>query len=143
MRADEVHLWVVFQEEAEAPALLARYREILPDEERAATDRFYFESGRRQHLITRALVRTVLSRYCDVPVEAWRFVRDAHGRPHVAPDQRVPGLPAFNLSHTRGLVACAVALEHAVGVDVEHVDRRTDIDQLAPAVFSASMNGIK
>jgi 4'-phosphopantetheinyl transferase len=135
---DEVHLWLVFQEEAELPALLARYREIIPEDERASTDRFYFESGRRQHLITRALVRTVLSRYCDIPAEDWRFVRDAHGRPHVAPDQQVPGLPAFNLSHTRGLIACAVTGAAAIGADVEHVHDRTPSLDVADRYFAAS-----
>jgi 4'-phosphopantetheinyl transferase len=138
VRVDEVHLWLVFQEEAEAPAHLARYREIIPEEERASTDRFHFESGRRQHLITRALVRTVLSHYCDVPVASWRFVRDAHGRPHVAADQRVPGLPAFNLSHTRGLIACAVAGASAIGADVEHVHDRTSSLDIADRYFAAA-----
>jgi 4'-phosphopantetheinyl transferase len=135
---DEVHLWLAFEQETQSPALLTRYREMVPAEERASTDRFHFESGRRQHLITRALVRTVLSRYCEVPVEDWQFVRDAHGRPHVAADQRVPGLPAFNLSHTRGLIACAVTGAPAVGVDVEHVSARRSSLDIADRYFAAA-----
>ena len=56
----------------------------------------------------------------------------ARPSPHCAPRLR------FNLSHTRGLVACGVALEHDVGVDVEHVDRRIEIGRLAESVFSES-----
>ena len=128
----------MFQDEAESPAFLARYRDVLPEDERLAADRFYFESGRRQALITRALVRAVLSRYCDVAPEAWRFVRDDRGRPHVAPEMRVAGVPEFNLSHTAGLIACAVTGARAVGADVEHVhERRSSLD-IAERYFAAT-----
>jgi 4'-phosphopantetheinyl transferase len=128
----------VFQEEAESPACLSRYRSILPEDERRAAERFYFESGRRQALITRALVRAVLSRYCEVPPEAWRFVRDERGRPHVAPDMRPAGLPAFNLSHTHGLILCAVTGAAAVGADVEHVQQRRSGCAIADRYFAAA-----
>jgi 4'-phosphopantetheinyl transferase len=135
---DEVHLWLAFQGEAESPACLDRYRAALPEDERLAADRFYFESGRRQALITRALVRSVLSRYCDVAPEDWRFVRDDRGRPHVVPEQRAHGVPAFNLSHTQGLILCAVTGAPAVGADVEHVhERRSSLD-VADRYFAAA-----
>jgi 4'-phosphopantetheinyl transferase len=80
-------------------------------------------------------VRTVLSRYCDVPPMDWRFVRDAYGRPHVAAPHP-PGLPAFNLSHTRGLVVCAVTGAPEVGVDVEHVRERSTSLSIADRYFA-------
>lgn len=131
-----MHLWLVFQDEADSPDCLARYRAILPEDERLAADRFYFESGRHQALITRALVRVVLSRYCEVLPEEWRFVRDERGRPHVAPDIRPAGLPAFNLSHTRGLIACAVTGAAAIGADVEHVEERRTSLNIANRYFA-------
>lgn len=133
-----MHLWLVFQHEAESPDCLARFRSVLTEDERLAADRFYFESGRRQALITRALVRAVLSRYCDVPPQAWRFVRDERGRPHVAPQLRMAGLPAFNLSHTQGLVVCAVSGAKAVGADVEHLKRRHTSRDIADRYFAAA-----
>jgi len=133
-----VHLWLVFQDEADSPDCLARYRAILPEDERLAADRFYFESGRRQALITRALVRVALSRYCGLQPEEWRFVRDERGRPHVAPDMRPAGLPAFNLSHTRGLIACAVTGAGAIGADVEQVEQRRSSLTIADRYFAAT-----
>jgi 4'-phosphopantetheinyl transferase len=133
-----VHLWFVFQDEAESPACLSRYRSILPEDERLAADRFYFESGRRQALITRALVRGVLSRYCDVPPEAWRFVRDERGRPHVAAELRPAGLPEFNLSHTHGVILCAVTGAAAIGADVEHVEQRRSSRDIAERYFATA-----
>jgi 4'-phosphopantetheinyl transferase len=48
----------------------------------------------------------------------------------------VPALD-FNLSHTTGLVACALARQAVVGVDVEHASRRVDLDGVGRRVFSA------
>ena len=45
--------------------------------------RFVFERDRRQFLITRALVRTMLSRYAEVAPRDWRFVTNQYGRPEV------------------------------------------------------------
>jgi 4'-phosphopantetheinyl transferase len=44
---------------------------------------------------------------------------------------------AFNLSHTHGLVACAVAHDAQVGVDVECVERATASRAIAERYFSA------
>ena len=44
----------------------------------------------------------------------------------------------FNLSHTKGLVACVVAIGRDVGIDVERVDRTSEIDSLCASHFSRS-----
>ena len=54
--------------------------------------------------------------------------RNVHGRPEIL--DRPAGVPdlRFNLSHTDGLIACAVTIGREVGVDVEHVGRRLTHD---------------
>lgn len=136
MSAYPVHVWLVFEDEVRTDELLTEYRRLLTQDERLAEERFHFLKGRRQYVITRALVRTVLSRYANVPPGAWRFIRDEYGRPHVAADQRPQGLPAFNLSHTQGLIVCAVTHAPQIGVDVEHFSsKRTSLD-IADRYFS-------
>ena len=121
--AGEAHLWSARPGAFIDPAQLARYRAILTGEERARADRFRFARDRRTSLVTRALVRVTLSRYCDVPPARWRFRANRHGRPEIAS-------PAsslrFNLSHTEGLVVCLVSRGRELGVDAEslHRDRR-------------------
>jgi 4'-phosphopantetheinyl transferase len=94
--------------------LLAR---MLDETERARAERFHFERDRQAFVAAHALTRSTLSRRFDRAPEAWRFVADAHGKPHI--DDRVLG---FSLSHTRGLVAVAVTQGGDVGVDVERID---------------------
>ncbi len=50
---------------------------------------------------------------------------------------RQAGHLRFNLSNTRGLVACAVALEGEIGVDVEAVDRGGDLLEIAERFMAA------
>jgi len=97
--------------------------------------RFRFERDQHSYLLAHALQRSLLSQLCGVAPRELRFEAGTHGRPELVWPERAPRL-RFNISHTHGLVACALSFEHDVGVDVEHVERRLDIDQLAPSVFS-------
>jgi 4'-phosphopantetheinyl transferase len=128
---DEVHLWLVRPDRAAGRDVQDAYRALLSPDERERYGRFAFESRRHEFLVTRGLVRTVLSRYGPLPPEGWRFSRNAHGRPEIAPHH---GLH-FNLSNAPGLVACAVG-RREVGVDVESHARGSAILELTRWVFT-------
>jgi len=132
--ADEVHLWYLFTDEVTEGSLLAAYATWLTDEERARHDRYLFEHSRHEYLLTRALVRSTLSRYAPVAPAAWRFRANDYGRPEID-DPRYRHL-RFNLSNTRGLVACVVAVEREVGVDVEDTTRTGETVSIADGFFS-------
>ena len=72
--------------------------------------------------VAHALVRQGLSVYADVPEIDWSFQRNQWGRPEVAGPARAPRF-TFSLSHTPGLVACAISVGVECGVDVESVAR--------------------
>jgi 4'-phosphopantetheinyl transferase len=136
MNADEVHVRYVFSDRTTDPELLARYEALLSPDEKARRDRFLQAKDRHQHLIARALVRRTLSQYADVPPEAWTFTPNRYGRPEISGP--VETLLRFNLSHTRGLVVCAVAWDREIGVDVENVERHGDYVHLAQRFFAPS-----
>src|SRR5262249_34435137 len=98
-------------------------------------DRFHFPSGRRDYLVTRALVRLALSRYAAVPPERWRFTKGRYGRPEIAEPLITPRL-RFNVSHTVGMVACLITVERDVGVDVETTARAGRPLEIADRYFS-------
>ncbi len=137
--AGRIELWCTFLGDVD-PARLASYRAWLCEAERARLERFHFEADRRRHLVTRALLRSVLSRYGPRAPQEWRFSADANGRPRIA--NPPPGLALdFNLSHAGELAVLAVAAGRAVGVDVESLARDTDTGRLeryfAPAERAA------
>jgi 4'-phosphopantetheinyl transferase len=123
-----VHVDLVHPEDPEAWAQQEAYRTLMSPEEHERMARLVLERDRRRFLLTRALVRTMLSRYAGVPPAEWAFIANVHGRPEILDRPRgVPDL-RFNLSHTEGLIACAVTIGREVGVDVEHIQRRLTHD---------------
>jgi 4'-phosphopantetheinyl transferase len=130
---DQAHLWWARPERFSDPTELARYRAVLTDDEREKTDRFRFARDQHTCLIARILVRTTLSRYCDVPPDRWRFRANDHGRPAIV----LPASPIhFNLSHTNGLIVCLVSRGREVGVDVECLERTGEWGDLADRYFA-------
>lgn len=117
----EVHLWLFVGPEDAGPAHAERCAALLSSDETVRMQRYRFPSDRLRYLFAHALVRTTLSHYLpSTPPAGWRFVANRHGRPEIAPGMAEIPL-RFSLSHTQGLVACAVALGRDVGVDVEHL----------------------
>lgn len=129
-------VWYVFPSAIRNPELLDGYRAILSDDEISRYERFWFDRDRHLHLVAWALVRTMLSSYADVSPEAWEFRTNRHGRPEISGPASTTAL-RFNLSHTRGLIACIVAPELDVGVDVEDRRRDTSGPAIASRFFSA------
>jgi 4'-phosphopantetheinyl transferase len=125
---DRVDVWVARQDAPGIRASLADYETLLTDEERRRGQRFLHAADRERLILGRVLARTMLSHYTGVPPRAWSIVIDEHGRPELG--GRPAGTPdlRFNLSHTDGLVACAVTVGREVGVDVEHINRRITYD---------------
>ena len=120
---EQVHLWCAFTEDLGAPSLVEQYRHLLGDDERRREADFRTPDARQRYVITRALVRTMLSRYVRHDPRAWAFATTEHGRPYIANAEGSARGLVFNLSHTRGLVVLGVTREHALGVDVEHQER--------------------
>jgi 4'-phosphopantetheinyl transferase len=123
-----VHIDLVDTANAEALARLDAYKECLSADEHERMARFVFDRDRRAFLLTRALVRTMLSRYAGIPPAAWQFISNVHGRPEIL--DRPSGVPdlRFNISHTDGLIACAVTIGREVGVDIERITRHLTHD---------------
>lgn len=132
---DEAHIWLAHPEELLSPRLVQAYLALLAPEEETRRRRFHFDEHRHEYLITRALVRTVLSRYADVDPAAWVFKANAYGRPEIA-GPVLPSRLTFNLSNTRGLVVCIVAADREVGVDVEDAERAARALDIADRFFS-------
>lgn len=125
-----IDLWCTYISEIGDDALLTRYEALLSADERQRGARLRFEQDQRRHLITRALVRTVLSRYAPVRPQDWQFSAGERGRPAIAAPRPLPPLE-FNISHAADLVMLGVTSGRTLGIDTESVTARAaDIDGL-------------
>ncbi|MCK5394685.1 MAG: 4'-phosphopantetheinyl transferase superfamily protein [Gammaproteobacteria bacterium] len=132
---DEAHVWVCYPDEIKNLEILQAYRLILSTQENARQQRFRFEQDKHQYLVSHALVRKVLSRYCEIPPEKWVFTTNQHGRPEIASSIDCPAL-RFNLSHADGMAVCVVTLRKHCGVDVENTERQSRLLPLARRMFA-------
>lgn len=118
-----VDVWLALPDAMDAGAV-SEFGALLSADEWARVRRLPTDEDQRRMLVTRGLVRRVLSRYAPVPPRALTFAVGEHGRPRVdARHVDAAGL-SFNLSHTRGLIALAVCRGREVGVDAECVPDR-------------------
>lgn len=134
MQTGRTHVWYASPEALSDPSIATRAGALLSDNERARAARFVFERDHLTYVAAHALCRIALSAHQDVAPSAWHFEAGDNGRPEIA----APASPLrFNLSHTRGLVACAVVETRDIGVDVESLDRGAPLEiaerYLAPA----------
>jgi 4'-phosphopantetheinyl transferase len=132
--SETIDIWLMIPELLSDQQLALGYALMTP-EERERQRAFVFERNRREYLVTRGLVRTVLSRYRAVRARDWQFRRNEYGRPEIEP----PCGLQFNLSNHPTMVVCAIRDAAAeIGVDVEPIDRGPEVLAIADTVFAAS-----
>jgi 4'-phosphopantetheinyl transferase len=134
--ANEVHVWVM-EVDTPSPALLADWRQCLDADELARAARFYFEPDRIIYTAAHWLLRNALTAAGGLPAADWRFAIGPHGKPRIDPALGRDEL-SFNLSHTRGLVACAITTSAEIGIDVELMEQRRAGLDIAAHYFSAA-----
>lgn len=132
---NDVHIWLIKSHQSLACRELQACEALLDDTERWRLQQFLLQAPRSEYLMSRALVRSLLAEYTGIPAQDWRFSANQYGRPEIVSPASFRHL-SFNLSHTEGLLACAISLDRTVGVDVEKVNQAIDPDELAPLIFA-------
>lgn len=130
---DSIHLWRAWLPREEvAPA--GRWEALSHEEQQRANE---LQAGlpRQRFIASRSLLRLVLARYAGLAPEQLRFELGPHGKPALSPECGGDAID-FNLSHSHALLLCAVSLQRAVGVDVEHVRPLPTLQQMAARVLS-------
>lgn len=125
----EVVLWSLAMP-AVPPDCIDAWQNYLSAEERARAGRFRFSVDRAAYVSAHMLLRAILAAH---GVAAPRFVLGPFGRPELAPPS---GGLRFSLTHTRFLVAAAVAEVDDIGIDAEETDARIDAVGLATRFFA-------
>ncbi len=122
-----VELWVVGRLDDAGLALAAR---SLTAADRAERDRIRHPAAHARFIAARAALRAALSHAVggQVPAGAWRFTRNASGKPSVGPD-----LPTvhFSISHGDSFSVIAVSRENRIGIDIESFAASMDRDFVA------------
>ncbi|KAI8563002.1 hypothetical protein RHMOL_Rhmol03G0080100 [Rhododendron molle] len=163
----ETHLWYILPNEVKNASLLSQYLELLSPCEKENVLGMRGDELRKRALLARALVRTTIARCrtiifqieshpnrllhffgslvdqinSQVSPRSLKFTKNTYGKPEVEWQQSEdshPPLLHFNLSHTSSLIACGVAIDSPIGIDVEEKQRtiKNDILSFARRYFS-------
>ena len=106
---------------------------ILDESERRRTARYYFAPDRVRYSVCHANMRRILASYLKRPAESLTFREAEGGKPELILNESDTPL-RFNLSHSKSVALLAVAVNMAVGVDVE--DLRPIEREVANRFFS-------
>jgi 4'-phosphopantetheinyl transferase len=136
--AGVVEVWAIPLDppDAERERLVA----TLEDGERARAERM--TRGGREWAVAHGALRTILAGYLDIAPATLRFSRGNAGKPRLV---GVRGLE-FSFARTDGLAMVAVASDRPVGIDVEHVHDREELDidvvarEYLPAIDAAAID---
>ncbi len=123
---DQVHLHLL------RPAVHATYPSLSHAEQTRAQG-YRFARDRTLYRAAHHFLRTSLSRYAGIMPGDWYYSHNSYGKPAVANPGHLR--LQFNLSHTRGLIGCAVSLNHATGVDVESARPLPDLVSISRSVY--------
>lgn len=130
----QVDIWFCQPKKVSTYNLDNEYTKLLSSEEHTKVFRYRFEKDQKTSLYTRALLRYSLSQYLpSIKPQDWQFSAQEKGKLALASN---PNNIQFNLSHTKELIAFAVTQQHALGVDVEFLERQNDIKSIAKHYFS-------
>lgn len=113
-----------------------RWTFLLDGGERARAERFRRAIDTARFVTGRAVAKMALAESLDTTADAVVFglhCPNCSGTDHGKP--LVPGVE-FSIAHSGSMVMVAVCESAPVGVDVEEVSRRSEVDSLADAVFS-------
>lgn len=118
--------------------LMARYENLLSDDEAAKAERYRIERKRVESIVSRGFLRRVLGVMLDVDGRGLVFGYGANGKPGLkregeGDNEKV----SFNVSHSGDVVLIAVTLGNKVGVDVEMVRESVEYEKIARRFFSA------
>lgn len=135
----EIHIWSLrLDPPAERVEQLGR---SLAEDEWARANRFRFDKHRRQYVVGRGALRTLLGAYLGLRPELVRFSYGPRGKPFLAADLS-GGLPGqdlqFNLSNSDEMALVGFVRGVEIGVDIEFLKPMPDCEEISERFFSLS-----
>lgn len=108
---------------------------LTPDERRRYAG-FIRAQRQLEFLASRLLLRLAISRHLQIATAAIEVSVEADAAPHLRVNGSTTDVPFFSLSHSNGIVACAVSQTQALGLDIETHNPRHDPLAISRATFS-------
>jgi len=127
-RRQTAHVWFV---DLSNESTVNQCFKLLSSDEKERADRFRFEKDRQHFIIARGALRQVLSLYLSEKPNTLQFEYGEKGKPFL------PKNPLqFNLSHAGEIALIALTKNHIIGIDVEVINPKVEVEQVAQHFFA-------
>jgi 4'-phosphopantetheinyl transferase len=129
----EVHLWRVDLNGLRKED--TRWQSLLSVDEAERALRFHFAVDRQRYAISRGVLRSILASYLHSDSRSIAFSYSQRGKPLLSgphPENAI----TFNISHSGEVILLAFTRNIDIGVDVEQIERKSDLDAVARRFFS-------
>ncbi|MCP4271451.1 MAG: 4'-phosphopantetheinyl transferase superfamily protein [Gammaproteobacteria bacterium] len=107
--------------------------DMLSDEEKERAARFRFDKHRERYIRGRAFLRTTVADSLNIDGKDLELQTNEFDKPFIINNPLY-----FNLSHSSATAVLVISEKMSVGIDLEFVDRKVEVLQLAQTVFTAS-----
>lgn len=130
LKENDVHIWSICL--LEYKNKIDYFSSILSKDECERARSFKFFKDQRQFIMARGILRCLLSNYLQQAPETIEIVYGLWGKPSLPEDKFLN----FNVSHSGDYALYAVARSYKVGIDLEYINERLELEGMAPHIFS-------
>ena len=128
-----VDVWLTSTELAEEQVL--EYKKLLSGAELARAEKLAVAVKYKEFVVTRGLLKQMLSKVTGLDVSALHFNHGEHGKPCLAGNVAGKNV-VFNVSHSHGMALVAITLGNRLGIDLEKLRQEVEWQALARRFFS-------
>lgn len=121
-----VDIWHLLMDKFVDAAILSDCQALLSSAERTREERYRFYRDRCLYRMTRAAIRTVLSRYSARAPQDWEFEAGLFGKPQLIQSSDWTPPLEFSISHTTDMIVIAIGWGMQLGIDVEATGRQLE-----------------
>ncbi len=128
LSANQIAVWYVdFKQSIDIDKLYS----YLSIAEKLKADQFKFEPVRQQFVITRGSLRYLLAKYLQRVANEIEMDYQEKGKPYLTDSAW-----QFNVSHCHDAALIALSPNITLGIDIEPLDRKVDIEGVAKQIFT-------
>ena len=130
-----VHLWTVTI--AELNDLFTLLEGTLSSEECQRAYEYRFDRDRRNFILRRGALRSILSSYLDADPGEIRFLYGPYGKPEIKGRPTNENIK-FNISHSGDFILYAVSIDREIGADIEQIRSINGRERIVSRFFTVS-----
>jgi 4'-phosphopantetheinyl transferase len=120
-----------------SPTECDRLWQFLSEDERSRADRFKREHLKRNFVAARGNLREILAQKLGCEPEKIQFSYSDRGKPYLHKSHNYEEI-YFNLAHSQDWVIYTVCRDREVGIDLEYINPKCDVDSIAERYFLPS-----